>query len=171
MKDLNIDKGRFIKEFLKARHKTIFEWKEDHLRPQMMMTKLCEDRLTVSEDDVRKAYESRYGEKVECRIIEWPVKLDKDLRDAYLKKGKTAADLEQIEQKYESDARATYLLILENEEAFAAAARRQMNKALAASGGKVRPFGRYTLENELLEKTAFSLRPGTISRAAIGSSR
>ena len=40
LKDLNIDQARFVREFLKARQKTLYEWKEDNLRPQLMMMKL-----------------------------------------------------------------------------------------------------------------------------------
>jgi hypothetical protein len=138
LRDLNIDRGRFVKDFLKARGKTLYEWKEDHLRPALMMMKLCHDELTVSEDDVHNAFEARYGEKVECRVIEWPA-----------------------EKK--AEAEAAYPQLVANEDAFAAAARRQSNTDLAVTGGKLKPFGRHTLDNAEIEAQAFALQPGQVS--------
>jgi parvulin-like peptidyl-prolyl isomerase len=146
LKDLNIDRARFVREFLKARHMTEFEWKEDHLHPQLLMTKLCRDRLTVSEEEVRNAYEAAYGEKVECRVIEW-----------------SKGDDDRPEADRELEARAAYERAARDEAAFAEAARKQKSAALAAGGGRVKPFGRHTLEREELERHAFALRPGEVS--------
>ena len=156
LKDLNIDKTMFVKDFLKARGKTLFEWKEDNLRLELMMMKLCQDELSVTEEDIQNAYESHYGEKVECRIIEWS-------RDTDAQKGSPAKTQEQIDQELFDEANAAYVGLVNNEEAFARAAVHQKNAELAAGGGKVRPFGRHTLDNEKLEAQAFLLQPGQVS--------
>jgi foldase protein PrsA len=147
LKDLNLDKARFVRDFLKVRHMTELEWKEDRLRPQLLMTKYCRDQLTVSEEEVRNAYEAAYGEKVDCRVIEW----SKDPDDA-----RSDDDLARV-------AREFYEQVAHDEDAFAEAARRQKSAALAAGGGRVKPFGRHTLEKEELEEQAFKLRPGEVS--------
>jgi parvulin-like peptidyl-prolyl isomerase len=147
LKDLNVEKARFVREFLKARHMTEYEWKEDRLRPQLLMTKLCRDGLTVSEEEVHNAYEAAYGEKVACRVIEWSREPGDDRSDAAL----------------EQEARAAYEQAARDEAAFAEAARKQKNTALAAGGGQVKPFGRHTLEREELEARAFLLQPGEVS--------
>ncbi len=48
--------------------KTLREWKEDVIRTQLMLEKLAR-KVRVSEKEVRKAYEAKYGEKVECDVI------------------------------------------------------------------------------------------------------
>ena len=158
LKDLNLDKGAFVKEFLKARGKTLYEWKEDHLRPELMMIKLCRDELKVSDTEVRNAYEARYGEKVECRIIEWAPSEDT--------KGpikKTPEEEARAAEQLAQEANSTYVRIVNDEKAFADAALKQKNVALSAGGGQVRAFGRHTLENQALEDQAFALRPGQVS--------
>ncbi len=157
LKDLNIDRTRFVKEFLKARGKTLYEWKEDHLRPELMMVKLCHEVLTVSDEEVRNAYEARYGEKVECRVIEW----SRQAEETPILK--TPEEEARLDKELTEEAKAAYAHIVDNEEAFAEAARRQKNVDLAAGGGKVKAFGRHTLENEELEAQAFALRPGQVS--------
>lgn len=37
--------------------------------PQIAMRKLCEGRVQVTEDDVKAAFESQYGDKIRCRLI------------------------------------------------------------------------------------------------------
>src|SRR5262249_2420719 len=149
LKDLNIDKPRFVREFLQARQMTLFDWKEDHLRPQLLLMKLCQDRVSVSDEEVRNAYEATYGEKVDCRVIEW----SKDPTD----------ERSDADARLEEEAREAYRRVARDEDAFAGAARRQRDTALAAGGGKVKPFGRHTLEKEELEEHAFKLQPGEVS--------
>src|SRR5262245_57701044 len=72
LKGLAIDRGTFIKTVLGRYKKNLYEFKEDILRPRLQLTRLCQARITVEEEDLRKAFESAYGEKVECRIILWP---------------------------------------------------------------------------------------------------
>src|SRR5947209_3819388 len=48
----------FEKKVLAPRHLTFYEWKEDVIRPKLMMTKLCQQRVKVTDDDVKVAYEA-----------------------------------------------------------------------------------------------------------------
>ena len=137
LKGLAMPRDQFIKTVLTRYKKNLFEWKEDVLRPRLQMMRLVQDRLTVTPEEVRKAYESTYGEKVECRIILWP-----------------------IEQK--KQAMEEYANLRDSEAAFAEKAKKQSTSTLAAAGGKIRPIGRYTMD-EKVEKEAFMLQPGQVT--------
>src|SRR5262249_27780794 len=72
LKQINVNKQDFIKQDLKQRKVTMYEWQEDVIRPRLMMTKLCRGRVQVTDDDLRMAYEAYHGEKVQCQMIMWP---------------------------------------------------------------------------------------------------
>ena len=114
LKRLNVDEKKFVQEFLFPNGKSLFEWKEDLLRPKLQMTKLAREKTTVTEDDLRKAFEALYGEKVQGRLILWKPE----------------------EKRF---ALTQYGQIRDSDEAFNAAAHRQFNPGLAAIDGKVPP--------------------------------
>ncbi len=134
---MGIDQDTFIRTVLARSKKNLYEWKEDILRPRLQMTHLVQGRLEVNPADIQKAFESMYGEKVECRIIVWPLKQEKQ-------------------------AIAVYGRVRDNEAAFAEAAKNQANGELAATGGKLKPITRHAMDAEL-EKEAFALQPGQVS--------
>src|SRR5207244_12204974 len=68
----NLTPALFESRMLKPYHKTLYEWKEDAIRPRLLLTKLCRERVHVAEEELHDAFEAHYGEKVECRIIMWP---------------------------------------------------------------------------------------------------
>jgi hypothetical protein len=129
----------FEDHLLKRYQKTIYEWKEDVIKPRLMMEKMCRSRVTVSREDVAQAYEAYFGEKVECKIIMWPKEEEHHV-------------LHTIWPK-----------IHNNEEEFDRAARMQASPSLAAAGGLVKPLGHNTTGDPALEKVLFSLRPGETS--------
>ena len=132
-----IDQDTFIKTVLARSKKNLYEWKEDILRPRLQMTRLVQGRLEVNPADIQKAFESMYGEKVECRIILWPLDQEKKAIEAYGR-------------------------VRDNEAAFSEAAKNQANAQLAATGGKLKPIARHAMDAQL-EKEAFSLQPGQVS--------
>jgi parvulin-like peptidyl-prolyl isomerase len=134
--NLNVNRERFVREVLKGYHKNLYEWKEDVIRPRLMLAKLCNDRLRCSEQDLRDAFEAVYGDKVQCRVIFWP----KD-------------KLEEAQVKYP--------LLRDSEEKFAEEARAQ-NNPFAAGGGRSKPLGRHTLD-PVVEQHVFALQPGQVS--------
>src|SRR5437899_2036092 len=69
-----VTRNDFVSKVLKPYNKTLYEWKEDVIKPRLLLTKLCRDRVQATEEDLRLAYEAYYGEHVECRLIMWPVK-------------------------------------------------------------------------------------------------
>src|SRR5262249_50278322 len=68
LEKLNVTKESFHSKFLKPNGKTWVEWREDVIRPRLMMTKLCSERVTVSNEDLRRAFENKFGEKKRCRM-------------------------------------------------------------------------------------------------------
>jgi parvulin-like peptidyl-prolyl isomerase len=139
LKGLNVDRAQFVKNYLKQYHKTIYEWKEDVIRPKLLLAKLCKDRVTVTDKDLHDAFEAFYGEKVKCRIILWP-----------------KSDGPKVPMR-------VYGEIRDNDEKFIQEARKQASPNLASKGGMLDPFGRHTTGDEEFEKAAFSLQPGEVS--------
>lgn len=135
---LGVTRQVFLEQFLAARHKTEFEWKEDVIRPRLQLTRLCHQRVKVEEQELRDAFEAKYGEKVKVRVI------------LFGPGANTRAVLQ------------TYDLIRKSDEEFERQARSQENSALAANGGQVKPIGRHCAAPEI-ERAAFSLRAGEVS--------
>lgn len=138
VKGMGVDVSAFVNQVLKHYHKTLYEWKEDVIRPRLALSKLCRDRVKITDEDVRDAFEAHYGEKVDCRLILFP-------------KGEVRQAL------------TVHAKVRDSDEEFNRFARQQASPSLAATGGQVRPIGRHTTGNEQLEKEAFSLRPGEVS--------
>ena len=69
LKGLNVDRKTFVDKVLKNYRKNLYEWKEDVIRPKLMLSKLVRSRVKVTDEDVKKAFDAYYGEKVECRIV------------------------------------------------------------------------------------------------------
>lgn len=137
----NLPPEMFVEKVLKQYHKTLYEWKEDVLRPKIALTKLCQklDRIHVTEQDLQMAFDAYYGEKVECRMIMWPK----------AEKGRVLNDI--------------YGKIRDSDKEFEEAARHQASPQLAAQGGKLPPIGRHTTGDENLEKAVFALHEGDVS--------
>jgi hypothetical protein len=129
----------FVNQVLKPRNKTLYEWKEDVVKPRILLSKLSRDRVQVTDEDLQLAFEAHYGEKVDCRIILWP-------------KGENQIALNM------------YGKLRDSEEEFDRASRMQAHPNLAATGGHISPIGRNTTGNEAMERAAFSLHKGEISQ-------
>jgi parvulin-like peptidyl-prolyl isomerase len=136
-----VDQNTFVNTILARYHKNINEWKEDVIRSRLLMAKLCRSRVKVSDDELQKAFEAAYGEKVECQIILWP---------------KTKEGKEQ--------ALAEYAQLRDSAEAFDRKAKAQTVKPqLAATAGRVRPFGRYVMGDDNFDRIVFRLKPNEVS--------
>jgi parvulin-like peptidyl-prolyl isomerase len=141
LQGIAVDQNTFVNTILARYHKNINEWKEDVIRSRLLLSKLCRSRVHVSDEELQKAFEAAYGEKVECQIILWP---------------KTKEGKEQ--------ALAEYASIRNNDEAFDRMAKAQTVKPqLAATAGKVRPFGRYVMGDDNFDRIVFRLKPNEVS--------
>jgi len=130
----------FVNQILKKNKTTLYEYKEDVLRPKLALDKMCRSQVQVTEEDIRKAFEAYHGEKVECQLIMWP---------------------QEEERRVMTDV---YAKIRDSAEEFDRVAKSQASTQLASAGGRIAPFARYTTGNDELEKEAFKLRPGEISK-------
>ena len=137
-KPMGIDRDTFVKSYLKQNGKTLYEWKEDVVRPGLMMKKLCEGEVKVTEDDLKKAFDAKFGEKVVCRLIIWP---ENEFRNA---------------QRMWDGLR-------KSEAEFATAASQQGIASLASVGGRIDPIGHGVADNDLVEKIAFRLQKVEVS--------
>jgi hypothetical protein len=135
----NISLNDFVTKVLARYHKSLLEWKEDVIRPKLAMTKLCRARVQVTDQDLRDAFEAYYGEKVDCRLVLFPKDREKDAMLMY-------ADLRKSDEDFNRIARG------------------QATPSLASKGGEIQPIGHHTTGNDELEKEAFSLQPGEVSK-------
>jgi hypothetical protein len=139
MDSLGVKQKDFEEKVLKQYRKTLYEWREDVIRPKIAMNKLCRDQVQVTDEDLRNAFEAHYGEKIKCRMIVFPKGEEKNVMTAYPK-------------------------LRDSDEEFTRAAKQQAIPSLAARAGEAPEFGRHTTGSEVLEQAAFSLRPGEVSQ-------
>ena len=145
-RELGVDRKVFVDNVLHQYKKTLYEWKEDVLKPRIMMSKYCKDRVEVTEEDLHQAYERHYGEKIETRILLYPP--------------------QQKQMAYK-----IWEAVRNNDEAFDQEARKQPNPQLAAKGGEILPITHFSgtdAHSKKIEQTAFSLQPGDISEVIEG---
>src|SRR5439155_2359280 len=136
---IGVNKADFIKKVLKQYDKTLYEWKEDVIKPRLLLTKLVKDRIAPpTDEELRQAFDAAYGEKRGCRIIIWP-------------KGEERIALQE------------YDAVRKDEQGFARKARTQANSALAATGGEIKPIAHNSGVHEKVERAAFMLQPGEVS--------
>ncbi|MFO0808088.1 MAG: hypothetical protein U0746_05655 [Gemmataceae bacterium] len=138
----NIKRGDFINRVLKQYGKTLYEWKEDVIRPRLIMEKMVKPTIKVSDDDLQKMFQAQYGPKVECRIIIWPKGEEKIALNSYDK-------------------------LRSSEEEFNRAACSQAVGHLAAVGGRIQPVARFSGVHPEVEQQAFTLKPGDVSRLIV----
>jgi RNA polymerase sigma factor (sigma-70 family) len=115
---LGVTREQFVRDVLPRYGKTAEEWTEDVILPRLMLSQLCKAKVpSPTEEELRRAFDAKYGEKVECRMIVWT----KDQGE---------------------EARKVYEKVRGDEQAFDLYARRQSDPNLAASGGLVSPTPR-----------------------------
>ena len=139
VRGLGISKGDFVKHLLPKYGKSLYEWTEDVIRPRLLLTKMCQDRVQITDEDIQKLFENRYGERRQARIITW-----------------SKADL-KIAQKQWDEAR-------KNDASFLKVARQQANANLAAAEGLVKEIGKHPeTADDAVVKTLWSLQVGEVS--------
>lgn len=138
---LGVNKQQFIDTVLKQKYgKSIHEWRDDVIRPRLILQAMCKDRLKIDDAELKKVYENVYGEKVQCQIILWPQDQKKD-----------------VLRMYDSLSR-------EDGVAFNDAARGQLSSDLRARLGMVDPIGRHSGPGTAkIEEIAFRLKDGQVS--------
>ncbi len=140
---IQIKKAEFFEKVVRKNFgKTPFEWKEDIVKPRLLLTKLVKDQIAKpTDEELHKAFEALYGRKVDVRVIIWP---------------KSAVEERLALQEYDS--------IRKDEQGFDRKARSQANASLAATGGRIKPIAHNSGVHPEVEQAAFSLQPGEVSR-------
>src|SRR5262249_4005677 len=114
-----------------------YMWKEDVIRPKLALTQFCRDRVKVTEDDLQKAFDNRFGPKVQCRMILLP---------------KEEGSRQHLE---------VWTKVSKDEKALDEKARTQAIPPQAARNGEVPPVCMHCGDDRI-EKAAFSLKPGDV---------
>src|SRR5262245_45210457 len=71
LRSLGINQRDFEQHVLPRYHKSLYEWVEDVIKPRLLLTKMCKDRVKVTDDDLKHEFENRYGERRAAQIICW----------------------------------------------------------------------------------------------------
>lgn len=129
----------FQEQVLKRYNKTIFEWKEDVIRPKILMTKLVRSDVQVTDADLKKGFEIQYGPKVQCRMC------------VYKDKKSAVQAWEKIKQGPSIET------------AFLAEAGNQYIQQLAATKGEIPPIHMH-FGDANIEREAFTLERNQISQ-------
>jgi hypothetical protein len=137
VRKLNVDVKTFVKEWLEPHKQSLYEWREDVIRPRLLLARLCQDRVKVTEEDVQHAYQAEYGEQVECKIILWP------------------PDQTRF-------AMGEYTQIRDNPDLFEEKAKHQACSSLAATGGRIPRFGFRGSGNPDMERDLFDEKTGHV---------
>jgi hypothetical protein len=140
LRGLGIDRKDFESQVLPRYNKSLYEWVEDVIRPKLLLTKMCKDRVKVTDDDIKKEFENRFGERRQAKIICWS---KDDLRTA----------------------QAQWAEASKGEAEFDAVAKMQADKNLAAACGLVKPIGRHpdSGHDKTVVETLYKMKVGEIS--------
>jgi len=140
LKGLGVTKDDFVKVVLPKYGRSLHEWVEDVVKPRLVLTKLCRDRVKVTAEDVKRLYENRYGEKRQAKLLLWK-------KDEFRLAQKQWAEARKGDAEFDSLARA------------------QHDPNLAAAAGLVAPIGRHgDADSPLIEEVVFTLKVGEVSQ-------
>jgi hypothetical protein len=135
-----VNEQDFVKQILGRFNKTLYEWKEDVIRPKLLIAKLVRPSITVNEEEIKQSFEARYGPKVQCRMICWP-----------------PGDAHGSRHMLEARERAC-----QGRDEFLREARNQPIDGLRAREGEVPPIHKH-FGDARIEQAAFSLKEGEVS--------
>jgi hypothetical protein len=127
----------FEKSMLGPMKTTLYEYREDIIRPRLLLEKYAKSELTVTEEDLKREFATRFGEKAVCRMIKFS---DKRL------------------------AIKAWQDIASKPDNFIRLAKQQEDPQLAAVAGLLAPIGRHTTYDDI-EQRAFGLQVGEVSEA------
>jgi RNA polymerase sigma factor (sigma-70 family) len=96
LKELNVSLDEFRTTVLNKYNKTLVEWREDVLRARLLAEKLCNDRIHVTEEDVQRAFENAYGERLSCEVIVWPKDQEKTATEFWMQMRKNPSLFDQV---------------------------------------------------------------------------
>ena len=140
LKGIGASQEDFLKILLPRYGKTLYEWMEDTIRPRLLMSKLMQADVKVTDEEMKKQFERFFGEKRVIQMILWPLSED-------------AKNLGTIRAR-----------IINDKNEFDSVARNQPNPQLAASAGRIKPISRYLPgDDKTIEEMSFKLKVGEVS--------
>src|SRR5262249_14172859 len=83
LKGMNMSREVFQKELLSKWGKSLLEWREDVMRPKLMLQQLAAGRVKVTDEDLHKGFEANYGEQLDCRMIIYSANQEKYVLKEY----------------------------------------------------------------------------------------
>jgi RNA polymerase sigma factor (sigma-70 family) len=141
IKAINVTRDQFERDVLPKYGKTMVEWLDDVIIPRLMLAKMCKARVAApTEQELRRTFDAKYGEQLDCRVIVWP-------------KGR------------EDQARAVYDQVRASDQGFRSAAAGVENMIVITQGGMPMRFPRTPPpgnENPVYP-VASILKPGEVS--------
>lgn len=138
----NLKLEEFKAQILAQQGVSLSRYLRDQIWPKLALMKLVKGSIEVTQEDLEKAFEANFGEKVQIRML-------------------TVVELRKAEEfwKQISDVKTPE----EREELFEDLARRySTDEATRPYGGKAAPFGRNSTHKEI-EDAAFRLQVGELS--------
>ncbi len=136
-KTFNFSTEEWLSLLQKERGMTAAQYMDDVIWPLLAMGKLAGARLTISEVDIDREYEARFGPAVQVR---------------------------QIVLGSLSDAQRIHAEVSANPESFPSVAKNNsLDPASKPYGGLIHPVRRNVLKDANIEKVVFSLQPGQVS--------
>lgn len=83
---LKMTREQFARTIQKNTGRTLDEWNEDMNVPALMLARLAKQKVAAPTDaELRQAFDVKYGEKLDCRIIMWTADEADEARAAYEK--------------------------------------------------------------------------------------
>jgi hypothetical protein len=144
LRGLDMKMDDFVKRVLPRYNKSLYEWTEDVIKPRILLSKMCRANVKVTEEDLKRLFENKYGERRQAKIICWP-----------------ANELKIAQAKW-AEAR-------KGDVEFDSVARMQGDPNLAAAAGLTAPVGRNAYDDTegkeaSVEKVLFNLKEGEMSQ-------
>lgn len=143
LKRLNLSRKEFVERILASRELSLIQYVRDTIWPKIALKKLVADKVAVTEDDLKKAFEANYGEKARVRML--VVKERRKAEEIWAK----------LDQEKDKDKR--YKLFGSLAKTFS------VDESTRAYEGDCQPINHYSSLGEI-EKMAFDLQEGELSR-------
>lgn len=94
---VNVKPSEFAAAVLAKHGKTEAEWREDVIRPRLILEKLSQAAGSVTDDDLKRVFERKYGEKRRVQVVSWAHLTDaKAVREQYERVKKEPLAFQQL---------------------------------------------------------------------------
>lgn len=140
---LNLKRSEFVERVLGQRELTLSQYMRDTVWPALALKALVEKTVTITNEDLDRAFVANFGDRVDCRML-----VVLELRKAQ--------ELWEKANK-ETDLKKRLLLFEELCKTFS------VDQATRSFGGRCQPISRHSGYPQI-EKLAFDLKPGELSR-------